>query len=162
MGQNALLNNIDLTNITIGKRSDNVWYFNGKIDDIRAYDRVLTPTEVTALYNEGICYQLITVTDTLIINANLTGYNPIIYQNTIKIYPNPTNDHITIHTGNYSSMPNYSIKITNSLSQVMFQSLLTQQTFYLDLNSFTGNGIYFVYLLDGSGNMVDVKKIVLQ
>jgi len=27
-------------------------YFNGKIDDIRVYNRILTSDEITALYNE--------------------------------------------------------------------------------------------------------------
>jgi len=41
-----LLNNVDLKNITIGKRSDNVWFFKGKIDDICIYNRALNPSEV--------------------------------------------------------------------------------------------------------------------
>ncbi|NVO03522.1 MAG: T9SS type A sorting domain-containing protein [Bacteroidetes bacterium] len=159
----VLLNNIDLTNLTIGKRSDNVWFFNGKIDDIRTYDRVLTPTEVTALYNEGICFTSITVTDTLIINANLTGYYPITYQNTIKIYPNPTNDHITIDFGsNYSTLNGYTLKITNSLSQIVYTTPITQLQTIVDLSTWTGNGIYFVHLIDAQSNTIDIRKIVLQ
>lgn len=160
---NALLSNIDLTNITIGKRSDNVWYFNGIIDDIRIYDRILTPTEITALYNESICFQTITVTDTLIINANLTGYNPVTYANTIKIFPNPSNDHISIDFGsNYSSMNGYTLNITNSLSQIVYTTSINQQQTTVDLNTWSGNGIYFVHLIDANSNTIDIRKIVLQ
>ena len=45
-------------------------FFSGKMDDIRIYNRALNRTEINTLFNEGICYQYVTVTDTLIINAN--------------------------------------------------------------------------------------------
>jgi hypothetical protein len=136
--------------------------FKGKLDDIRIYNRVLNTSEISALYNEGLCYQTITVTDTLLINTNITGFNPVTYQNTIKVWPNPTNDHITIDNGNIANLTGYQIKITNSLSQQVFQSAITQQQFYVDLSTWTGNGIYFVHIIDGQGNTIDIKKIVLQ
>lgn len=137
---------------------------NGIFDDIRFYNRALNQSEITAIYNEtpSACTQTITVTDTLIINANILGFNPVTYQNTIRIYPNPTNDHITIDNGNIANLTGYQIKITNSLSQQVFQSAINQQQFYVDLSTWTGNGIYFVHIIDGQGNTIDIKKIVLQ
>jgi len=137
-------------------------WFNGEIDDVGFWDRVLTPSEINQVFNNGLCYQTITVTDTLIINTNITGFNPVTYQNTIKVWPNPTNDHITIDNGNIANLTGYQIKITNSLSQQVFQSAITQQQFYVDLTTWTGNGIYFVHIIDGQGNTIDIKKIVLQ
>ncbi|MBK9672319.1 MAG: hypothetical protein IPO70_08695 [Bacteroidetes bacterium] len=32
----------------------------------------------------------------------------------------------------------------------------------MNLSSLTGNGIYFVHLIDASGNTIDIRKIVLQ
>jgi len=122
----------------------------------------LTPQEIKNLYYGGICYQSVTVTDTLIINTNITRFSPVTYQNSFKIYPNPTNDHITIDNGNIANLTGYELKITNSLSQQVFQSSTTQQQFYIDLSSWTGNGIYFVHIIDGQGNTIDIKKIVLQ
>jgi N-acetylneuraminic acid mutarotase len=122
----------------------------------------------------NICYQTVydtvhiydtihlTVTDTLIINASITGYHPVTYLNTIKIYPNPTSDHITIDYGNYNSMINYNLSITNSLGQTVFTSQVNQPQSYIDLSSWTGNGLYFVYLKDANNNIVDIKKIILQ
>ena len=40
-------------------------YFNGKIDDIRFYNRALIQSEITALYYENYCAQGISVTDTI-------------------------------------------------------------------------------------------------
>jgi hypothetical protein len=137
-------------------------YYNGKLDDIGFWNRALTQQEITDLYNGNICYQNITVTDTLLINTGITGFNPITYENTLRVWPNPTNDHITIDAGNLNVMNGYSIRITNSLGQQMFQSAINQQQFYLDLSTWTGNGMYFLNLIDPSGNIIDIKKIVLQ
>jgi hypothetical protein len=105
---------------------------------------------------------LITVTDTLLINTNLTGVNPPNHVNTIKIFPNPANDHITINYGNYSSMSGYQLKIENSLGQQVFLTNITQQSDYLNLSTWGGNGMYFVHLINPQGNTIDIRKIVLQ
>ncbi len=105
---------------------------------------------------------IVTVTDTLVINAVLTGINPPNNVNTIKVFPNPANDHITINYGNFTSMSGYTLKITNNLGQVVFTTLINQQTSYVALSTWTGNGLYFVSTIDGQGNTVDIKKIVIQ
>jgi hypothetical protein len=137
------------------------FYFNGKIDDIGIWNRALTEQEITNLYNGNICFQNISVTDTLVINVNRTGYNPVTYSNTLKVYPNPTKDRITIDNGDISKMSGYSIKIFNSLGQQKFQSAINQQQFTIDITQWGGNGLYFLNLLDASGNIIDVRKILL-
>ena len=150
-------------NLTIGCASQLNYFYSGLIDDVRIFNRALSQTEISALYNENLCYQTITVTDTLIINANLTGFNPIVFQNTIKVFPNPTNDHITIDFGNnYSTMNGYMLKITNSLSQIVYTTPINTQSTTVDLSTWTGNGIYFVHLIDAQSNTIDIRKIVLQ
>ncbi len=136
--------------------------FVGKIDDIGIWNRALTQQEITDLYNGNICYETITVTDTLLINMGITGFNPVNYSNTIKIFPNPTNDHITIDYGNFASLNGYQLKIINSLSQNVFQTNITQQSDYLNLTTWGGNGLYFVQIIDTQGNIIDIRKIVIQ
>jgi len=104
---------------------------------------------------------LTTVTDTLIINTALSLPAPN-NEHTILIYPNPTSDHITIDNGNYVALTRYSITITNSSGQQVFQSAINQRQFYLDLSKWAGNGFYFVELIDPQNNKVTVRKIVLQ
>jgi hypothetical protein len=136
--------------------------YQGWIDDIAIWNRALTQQEITNLYNANICYQYITVTDTLVINMGITGFNPVTYNNTIKIFPNPTNDHITIDYGNFASLNGYQLKIENSLGQQVFQTNVTQQSDYLNLTNWGGNGLYFVRIIDPQGNTIDIRKIVLQ
>ena len=104
----------------------------------------------------------ITVTDTLIINTTITSLNPPSNSNTIKVFPNPTNDHITIDYGNFLIMNGYQLKIENSLGQQVFQTSITQQSDYLNLTAWGGNGLYFVHIIDPQGNTIDIRKIVLQ
>jgi len=138
-------------------------HFNGKLDDIRIYKRALNQSEISALYNENICITSTNVTDTLFISANLTGFNPITYQNNIKIYPNPTFSQITIDCGNnYNTLNGYTIKIVNSLSQTVYTSLVNKQISTIDLKTWTGKGIYIIQLIDDNQNIIENKKIVLQ
>ena len=138
-------------------------FFQGVIDDIRIYDRALDSSEVATLYYEELCFDHVTVTDTLIINANLTSFRPVTYQNSIRVYPNPGRDHITIDCGsNYGTMNGYSLRIDNTMGQTVFTSTITMQSYYLDLNTWTGNGVYFIYLINAQGNVVDVRSIVIQ
>jgi Concanavalin A-like lectin/glucanases superfamily/Secretion system C-terminal sorting domain len=153
--------------------------FDGKIDDIRIYNRALNPREVDMLYHEGNCTQFIydtittydtitfydttyiTVTDTLLIDIEV-GLAPPLDVNTIKVFPNPSLSHITIDNGDYANMVGYSIEITNNLSQQVFQSAITQQQFYIDLSTWGGPGLYFLSVIDPSSNIVTTRKIVLQ
>jgi hypothetical protein len=157
------LPNLLRTNQFFGKSDFSIdGYFQGKLDDIGIWNRALTQQEITDLYNGNICYQTITVTDTLLINMGITGFNPVTYNNTIKIFPNPTNDHITIDYGNFASLSGYQLLIENSLGQQVFQTSINQQSNYLSLNNWGGNGLYFVRIIDPQGNTVDIRKIVLQ
>jgi hypothetical protein len=104
----------------------------------------------------------ISVTDTLIINTTITGLTPPNNFNTIQIFPNPVSDHITIDYGNYALMNGYQLTIENSLGQQVFQTNISQQSDYLTLSNWGGNGLYFVHIIDTQGNTIDVRKIILQ
>jgi hypothetical protein len=106
-------------------------------------------------------YNYISVTDTLYINTILS-VNSTEQHNLIKIFPNPANTHIYINTGNFNSLEGYKIRIDNSLAQIVFETNINQQEYYIDLNNWSGNGTYFLYLIDYQNTIIEVKKIVLQ
>jgi hypothetical protein len=150
--------------IIFGQNTNNIaeCIFAGQIDDIGIWDRVLSQQEITNLYNANICFQTITVTDTLLINTGILSYNPIVYNNTIKVYPNPAKDHITIDYGNFANLSGHQIRIINSLGQQVFQTSINQQSNFISLSGWSGNGLYFIQLIDASNNIIEIKKIILQ
>jgi N-acetylneuraminic acid mutarotase len=105
---------------------------------------------------------LTTITDTLVINASLTGLTPPNNLNIIKVFPNPANDHITINYGNFVSMNGYTLKIIDNLSQIVYSTQINQQSSYIDLSTWTGNGIYFVQIIDPQNNTIENRKIIIQ
>jgi hypothetical protein len=162
---NISLCNYNNNPLIIGSETNSLGNWGGYLDDIAIWNRALTQNEITQLYTGSPCvnYQVITVTDTLIINANLTSVNPVTFQNAIKVYPNPSSTQITIDFGaNYTTMAGYTMRIQNAVGQIVYTTGVTQQQFTSNLSTWTGNGIYFVYLIDAQGNTVDVKKIILQ
>ena len=130
-----------------------VWVSNGSCTD-------------TIFFNSqsAITYDTVhvAVTDTLIINTTVSGVNAPGNVNVIKVYPNPASTQVTIDFGNYSIMNGYKILITNSLGQQVFQAQINHQSDILNLGNWGGNGIYPVYIIDPQGNIVDVRKIILQ
>lgn len=145
---------IDTSNVASLQISDTC------ITNVTLYDTTyvtVTDTNVITVYDTLYT----TVTDTLIINTTL-GLPAPNNENTILIYPNPASDQITIDNGNYIAMAGYSIKIENNAGQQVFQSTINQAQFIIDLSTWTGDGLYFVHLIDSQGNTVTVRKIVLQ
>lgn len=116
---------------------------------------------VTITVNDTVTTYL-SVTDTLKIDVNLTGINPPNNSNLVTVYPNPTKDHLLINCGNYISMNGYSMKITNSLGQIVFIQPVTQQQFYIDLSTWGGAGTYILYVIDTNQTVKSQKQIVLQ
>ena len=125
---------------------------NSALQNVIVYDTLGT-TCIDTIY--------ISVTDTLIIDV-LLSLAPPDNINTIKIYPNPTQDFIIINTGNYFNMSDYTIKIENNLGQTIFQNLANQQIFQININDFGGYGIYFVKIIDNTGNVLTTRKIILE
>lgn len=152
--------------IRIGGREDalNFPYF-GQLDDFGIWNRALTASEVQQLYNTGIYFQTVTGScDTLQFNANITGFNPVTYQNQVKVFPNPAKDNLVIDCGaNYNTLNGYSIRIVNTLSQTVYNSPITQQITNIQLIAPTwSNGAYVVQFINPSGTVIEAKQIIIQ
>ena len=140
-------------------------FFNGKLDDIGIWNRGLTPTEVTQLFNQNQCITNITVTDTLIINVGQLSYTaPVTFANNITIYPNPANTQVNISFNNITDLAGGTIKIINSLGQQVATTPITLSgtNTTLALNAWGGTGLYFVQIINAQGQIIDIKKIILQ
>jgi hypothetical protein len=116
-------------------------------------------------YNPKICTvtNSISVTDTLIIKVNISGILPVsTTQNTIKIYPNPAKDYVVINFGDYSKMAGYLMVIRNELGRAVYFTPILQESAYLDIKSWGGNGVYIVQLFDSQSTLVDTRKIIVK
>ena len=140
--------------------------FEGLFDDFGLWDRALTPTEIQDLYNGNGCTYidtvLLSVTDTLVIDVNFVGLNPIQYEYSLKAYPNPTNDMLFIDSPINFITQGYSIEVKNSLGQSIYQGPINQSQIQLDLTTWGAGGLYFLHLYDSTNNLMDVKKIVIK
>ncbi|MFY8213369.1 MAG: LamG-like jellyroll fold domain-containing protein [Flavobacterium sp.] len=151
--------------LTIGSNGDGGEWFNGKLDDIGIWNRALTQQEITNLYNANQCINTITVTDTLIINVGQLSFtNPVTYANNITISPNPASTQVNISFNNITDLTGGTIKIMNSLGQQVATTPITATgtNTTMGLNSWGGNGLYFVQIVNAQGQIVDIKKIILQ
>jgi hypothetical protein len=142
-----------------GRRSGGGIYdqwLNGNLDDFGLWNRALTQEEITSLYLAD------TTCQSLVINTGILSFNPVTYNNTVTIYPNPANDHVTIDCGNLANVTGYQIKIVNTLGQEVFSGAMNTQQYVVPLNTWSGAGVYFVKIYDASNNLLNTKKIILQ
>ncbi len=141
-------------------------FFNGKIDDVRIYEKALNKNEILALYADEyvntIYYDSIQVTDTLLIDVPITtGIDEQIDINRIKVYPNPTSEYVTIDFGNYEMLDSYSLKIFDlQQSEVYSEEINTQYT-TIQVSEIGTKGMYLIQILDSNNEIVSVKKLII-
>ena len=156
-------NSLSISNVQLSEHSQPIRVISTSeecIDTSNAATINITDTCIVTINDTIITF--ISVTDTLVINTLLTGITPPNNSNTIKVFPNPTNNHVTIDFGNFASMNGYILKITNSIGQTVFTTPINQQSSYVDLSTWSGNGIYFVQIIDTQNSTIENRKIVLQ
>lgn len=132
--------------------------FIGGVDNLGIWNRALTQQEITNLYNSTSTNECLTMT----INTGVLSTSPVTYTSTVNIYPNPANDQITIDCGNLANVVGWNIKITNMLGQEVFNQPMNTQQYVVPLNSWTGQGMYFVKIINAQNEVVNIKKIILQ
>ena len=140
-------------------------FFKGIIDDIGIWNRALTQQEITTLFNANQCITNITVTDTLIINVGQLSFNdPVTWANNITIAPNPASSQININFNNITNLNGGTLKIINSLGQEVATTPITTSgtNSTMQLATWGGTGMYFVQIINPQGQIVDIKKIILQ
>ncbi len=115
--------------LTFGYASYYSEYYKGIIDDIRIYDRVLSVSEVDALFDEE------NGTPTTILNT---------FEHTISSYPNPTNGEIQIDLG--ESFPFIHLIISDVNGKIISQTKYNDNQFLKVLLN-EHSGIYFLTIM---------------
>jgi hypothetical protein len=100
--------------------------------------------------NEGTSTGSITIADGA--NQNIT------------IAPNPASSEININFNNITDLNGGTLKIINSLGQQVATTPITTSgtNSTMQLATWGGTGMYFVQIINPQGQIVDIKKIILQ
>lgn len=137
-------------------------FFQGKIDDLGIWNRVLTQEEIENLFDGKLCENNVTVTDTLVINTGPVQLNPVIYKAKVKLYPNPAKTDLFVSIFNLSNISGYSMRIINALGQQSLQLLLNQSNFTIPISTIGNLGIYKVLLVDNNGNTIESRTLKIE
>ena len=116
-------------------------YFNGKIDDLRIYDRLLNTSEINALY----------------LGPTNVGISEIKDKINYSVYPNPTNGKLNLLLDD--TFNHIDIKVFNVIGQAIYQESAENKLNYtIDLAN-QPKGVYFVQVQTEKGKTT--KKIVI-
>ncbi len=154
------LNNLGYSG-AIGKSFNR--FFKGKIDDLRLYSKEIKQKDIPYLcYENPYFTDTISVTDTLFIDVTFTGTFEQETIQTIKVYPNPAKKIIYIDSGKgFTDISNYSIKIITSEGQIIYKSKINSKILHVDVDKFMKTGLYLIQILNKEGQLVEVRKLVL-
>lgn len=123
---------------SLGRKEN--YYFEGKLDEFRYWNRALTMENI-----DSLCTGVILSTS----ETNFDG-------NGISIYPNPVNDRIKFEISDHSEISN--VFIYNTLGKLIDQKEYQSEILVNHLET----GVYFLHVLDKDENLVDVVKIFKQ
>ncbi len=141
-------------------------FFNGKIDDVRIYNKALNEKEILALYAEEyantIYYDSIQVTDTLFIDISIPlELEEESINNRIKVYPNPSSEYVTVDFGTYDLLTGYLLKIFDVQSNEVYSEEINSKYTTIQISEIGTKGIYFIQVLDENNELVSVKKLII-
>jgi hypothetical protein len=121
-------------------RSSIYQFFEGKIDDIRIYNRAITSCEVDSLFNE----------DDITSVENYSSEKP-----TFNIFPNPTNSTLAIEK---QSASNYvKVDLMNHVGQIIETLVMKDTTLIINMESLP-SGIYYLQILSDQYNVI--RKVI--
>lgn len=98
--------------------------------------------------------------DTMVVVSTLTSNGSQITRELLKLYPNPAKTHLNIQLSEYARQNTYTLVIKNSLGQALFSSDALQSLQIIHLASWSP-GIYMVYLEDGNGSTIEIRKVII-
>lgn len=104
------------------------------------------------------------ITRTIIVKqspANITHTSNLSTGN-ITVFPNPVRTHFNIYLRDNFVRNGCYVKVTSLTGQDVLQIPILQQVSQIDIPPHLGKGIYIIKVLDGIGNDLETKKIIIQ
>ncbi|MCC7453418.1 MAG: M4 family metallopeptidase, partial [Crocinitomix sp.] len=87
-----------------------------------------------------------------------TGITDQPIQNGISIYPNPTDNFVTIES---QLSQNGTIEVSDVLGRKLFSIPLTNKLTQIDLARYEAKGLYFIHVIDEKGETLAIEKVIL-
>jgi hypothetical protein len=125
-------------------------YFEGDIDDIGMWNRVLTNKEIDDLYQS--------------VNTNVSSNitYPVDFGSKVECYPNPTTDVINVDLSNLNDYSGQKLRIMNLSGQIVYEENVNQNKMVIDVKSLLSSGIYVLNTVDQHSNITSTNKFVVQ
>jgi hypothetical protein len=119
-------------------------YLNGYLDDVMLFNRVLTPTEISLIYNETVGWETVNIKQ---------GED-------IVAYPNPTDNTLLINSKT-TPLNGCQVKVKNNFGQLVHTTTIQNSTLTIDLDMYATNGVYIVEIVDSKGDILKRQKVIL-
>ena len=145
VGQAYLTNTSNTQNLAFGSHNDTIHsHFNGVLDDIRMYKRILSAAEIVQLYKQpdpgSTCSKV--------------AISSFHIKNDVIIYPNPAQNNFTIETNTNQKQTLQLFDVNGKL--ILSQSIIDKTT--IDVGNLSA-GVYNLSLINSTG--VVNKKLVI-
>ncbi|HEX7415045.1 MAG TPA: LamG-like jellyroll fold domain-containing protein [Bacteroidia bacterium] len=115
--------------------------FFGKLDDFGMWNRALTTTEITQVFQ-----------------SSATSIKNITSSNQIKIYPNPANNEINLTISQFDNLKTSSVEIYNLIGECVHRQVLKSSNSLINVADLS-NGVYFVTVTNGEET--STEKIIV-
>lgn len=86
----------------------------------------------------------------------------VINKEYVTVYPVPSDNFIYLKTNNLLKTKGFKVKIMNTLGAIVFEEDINEQLFSINSKTLGNNGLYYVQVINESGEIIDVKKIILE
>lgn len=125
--------------LVIGNHLTENWHLNGKVDEVRVYNRLLSDTERGLVSGQ--------------IPNGIAGVKAT--PNSIMVYPNPTSGMVTVHSNNTQNIER--LVVSDLAGKVVFSSSYQEQLNLSELNK----GIYILQARTQKGEILENQRVVL-
>ena len=78
------------------------------------------------------------------------------------VYPNPAKEYVYVHMNEKGLLPGYQIQIFNQSGISVFETEVVDRSYEIDVSDWGASGLYFIQIIDGQGELVSVRKIVVR
>lgn len=120
----------------------------------------ITYFDTTTVYNLDTVFY--SYTDTLLIDISLIGLNPLAFEHTIKVYPNPASNLLLIESPNSIINQNCTYEILNSIGQTITTGTLSQNITSVDLIALNSIGTHQILIKTSSGITLASRILLFQ